>query len=257
MLPHDEQGAGPAVVLLHAGIADRSMWDELRPRLAAQGYRVVAIDLPGFGEAAPGAGPQAPWNEVLATLDDLGIQEAALVGCSYGGAVALRVAALHRGRFWALVLVSTPAPGLEPSLELAERWATEERALDAGDLTAATDAVVAAWTRPDAPAALRDRVAAMQRNAFELQAGAPPSTDAPDPLNGDPDRLTAIQVPTLVVTGAEDLVDFREGGRLLARLLPDAELVELPGAAHLLPLEQPEALEHLVAGALGARVPAG
>ena len=54
-LPHDEAGDGPAVVLLHAGIADRTMWSEHLDSLAAAGFRVIAPDLPGFGEA-----PQAP-----------------------------------------------------------------------------------------------------------------------------------------------------------------------------------------------------
>ncbi len=256
MLPHDELGTGPAVVLLHAGIADRSMWADLLPRLAEHGYRAIALDLPGFGEALPLPGPQAPWNDVLGTLDALGVDSAALVGCSYGGAIALRVAALHRGRFWAMVLSSTPAPGLEPSIELANRWAAEERQLDAGDLDEATAAVVDAWTLPDAPTNLRALIAAAQRRAFLVQAAAPASTDAPDPLDDNPDHLPEISVPTLVMTGDRDLVDFREGGKLLARLLPDAELETLSSGGHLLPLEEPEAFDRLVAAFLAQRRPA-
>src|SRR5579862_5325650 len=52
-LPHDLIGAGPAVVLVHAGVADRAMWsDHLQP-LAREGYRVLALDMPGFGDAPP------------------------------------------------------------------------------------------------------------------------------------------------------------------------------------------------------------
>ena len=256
MLPHDELGSGPAVVLLHAGITDRRMWASLLPRLAARGYRVIALDLPGFGDATPVAGPQAPWNDVLDTLDALDLQSAAIIGCSYGGAIALRASALHRGRFWGMVLASTPAPGMDPSPELANRWAAEERELDTGDLAAATDAVVRAWTLPDAPAELRDLIRTTQLHAFELQDGAPASTDAPDPLGDDPDHLQQILVPTLVTTGELDLVDFREGGKLLARLLPEAQLVTVPAAGHLIPLEAPERFERLVAEFLEPRRPA-
>lgn len=257
MLPHDMQGSGPAVVLLHAGITDRRMWAGLLPELAAAGYRAIALDLPGFGaDAAPPRGPQAPWNEVLGTLDVLGVESAALIGCSYGGAVALRVAALHRGRFWGLVLTSAPAPGLEPSPELAERWAAEERALDVGDLDGATAAVVDAWTLPGAPATIRDHVASAQRRAFELQDAATNVSDLPDPLGDDPDRLTGVAVPSLVIEGALDLVDFREGGKLLARLLPDAELLTLEGAGHLAPLEQPAAFRDATLAFLAAHRPA-
>lgn len=257
MLPHDVTGAGPAVVLLHAGIADRRMWAGFVPELVAAGYRAIAIDLPGFGDdAAPPSGPQAPWNDVLATLDTLGVEAAALVGCSYGGAVALRVAALHRGRFWGMALVSAPAPGLEPSLQLADRWAAEERAIDVGDFEGAITAVVDAWTLPGAPPEIRELIAGAQRRAFELQDAAVDVSDAPDPLQDDADRLTDIAVPALVLEGDRDLVDFREGGKLLARLLPEAELHTIEGAGHLAPLEQPAAFAAATLAFLAAHRPA-
>src|SRR3954451_22819617 len=112
MLPHDEAGGGPAVVLLHAGIADHTMWSADLPRLADAGYRAVAVDLPGFGEARLAPGEQAPWVDVLRTMDALSIERAALVGSSFGGAVALRVALVAPDRVSALVLISAPAPAL-------------------------------------------------------------------------------------------------------------------------------------------------
>ena len=51
MLPYTEAGSGETVLLIHAGIADRSMWDEHLGWLARAGFRAVAVDLPGFGEA--------------------------------------------------------------------------------------------------------------------------------------------------------------------------------------------------------------
>ncbi|MGH9062286.1 MAG: alpha/beta fold hydrolase [Acidimicrobiales bacterium] len=56
LLPYDEAGDGEPVILLHAGVADRTMWHEHLEPLAAAGYRVLAIDLPGFGEARPLSG---------------------------------------------------------------------------------------------------------------------------------------------------------------------------------------------------------
>jgi 3-oxoadipate enol-lactonase len=94
MLPHDEAGSGPVLLLLHAGIADRTMWAEHLEPLAAAGYRAIAVDLPGFGEAPVAPGEQAPWADVLETMDALAIDRAALVGNSFGGAVALRIAAV-------------------------------------------------------------------------------------------------------------------------------------------------------------------
>jgi pimeloyl-ACP methyl ester carboxylesterase len=246
MLPHDEAGSGPAVVLLHAGIADRTMWSEHLEYLADAGYRAVAVDLPGFGEARVTPGEQAPWADVLETMDELSIERAALVGNSFGGAVALRVALVAPDRVSALALISAPAPDLEPSPELEAAWAAEEAALERGDIEAAVEAVVDAWTLPDASHELRDRVAAMQRRAFALQTDAPPATEAPDPAEQRPEALTLLSVPTLVAAGELDKRDFRQGAEAMARSLPRARHAVIEGAGHLAPLETPEAFRELV-----------
>jgi pimeloyl-ACP methyl ester carboxylesterase len=246
MLPHDEAGRGPVVVLLHAGIADRSMWSEHLQPLAEGGYRAVAMDLPGFGEAAVRDGEQAPWADVLRTMDGLGIERAALVGDSFGAAVALRVAVVAPARVSALVLISSPAPGIDPSPQLESAWAAEEDALDRGDIDAAVEAVVSAWTLADAPATLRERVATMQRRGFALQAQAGPVTEAPDPVDEDPGVLASLEMPALVIAGEHDMGDFLEGAERLARTLPRARRAVIEGAGHLAPLETPEAFGELL-----------
>ena len=245
LLPHDDAGDGPAVVLLHAGIADRSMWDELLAPIAAAGYRAIAVDLPGFGEA-PVPTEQSWWLDVVETLDALDAGPAVLVGCSFGGAVALRVAVIAPARVRALVLVSAPAPGLEPSQALLAAWEAEESALDRGDVEAAVAAVVDAWTLPTAPPALRERVARMQLRAFALALEAGEPAEAADPLDDDDGALASIDVPVLVAAGELDMPDFRDGAELLAARLPDARRVEIAGAGHLAPLEQPAAFRELL-----------
>jgi 3-oxoadipate enol-lactonase len=250
MLPFDAVGEGPAVVLLHAGIADRTMWaDHLQP-LAEQGYRVVAMELPGFGEAPLAPGEQAPWADVLRTMDELGIEQAALVGNSFGGAVALRVAAVAPERVWALALISAPAPGLEPSPELEAAWKTEEEALERGDVDAAVAAVVDAWTLPGGPDDVRDRVAAMQRRTFELQPDVDGVEEAVDPVESHPDALARLNIPAIVAAGELDKRDFLEGAARLAEALPGARHVVIEGAGHLAPLETPDAFRELVLGLL-------
>lgn len=243
-LPHDDIGDGPAVVLVHAGVADRTMWREHLEPLSAAGYRVVAVDLPGFGEAAVEAGEQAPWNDVLSTMNELGIERAALVGNSFGGAVAMRVAAVAPERVWALALIAAPAPGFEPSEQLQAAWAAEEEPLERGDVEAAVKAVVEAWTLPDAPDRVRELVAAMQRRAFEMQMAAPAVAEVPDPLDPGGEEaargaLGRLGMPTLVVGGARDMPDFVQSAQLLADALPAAELVTIDTAGHLVPLEEP------------------
>jgi pimeloyl-ACP methyl ester carboxylesterase len=246
ILPYDEVGNGPAVVLLHAGIADRTMWTEHLEPLAQAGYRAMAMDLSGFGEAAVAAGEQAPWIDVLATMDATEIHEAALVGNSFGGAVALRAAVLAPERVSALALISAPAPGVDPSPELEAAWAAEEGALERGDLDAAVAAVVETWTLPDAPSELRDRIATMQRRAYEMQADAEEVTEAADPVEDDPDALRRLEMPTLVAVGDQDKPEFREGAEVLAGAMPNARLEMIEGAGHLAPLETPEAFRALL-----------
>lgn len=251
-LPYDETGDGPAVVLLHAGVADRTMWRAHLEPLAAAGYRAIAPDLPGFGEAEVAPGEHAPWNDLLETLAALGVDRAALVGNSFGGAVALRVALVAPVAVSALALISAPPVELEPSEELRAAWAAEEEALAAGDVDAAVAAVVAAWTLPDAPAELKRRVGEMQRRAFVLQTGAPDPVEAPDPLGRDPEAVARIKVPALVAAGERDLTDFQDGAQALARALPAAKHVVIPGAGHLAPLETPEEFRELLLTFLGA-----
>ena len=251
MLPYDETGSGPVVVLLHAGIADRTMWSEHLGPLAQDGYRAIAMDLPGFGEAQVTQGEQAPWADVLLTMDALAIDRAALVGNSFGGAVALRAAAVAPDRVTALALISAPAPGIEPSDELEAAWAAEEEALERGDVEDAVEAVVNAWVLPDAPVALRERIAVMQRRAFALQAGAASVTEASDPVEQQPDVLAHLDVRTLVAAGEHDKQDFVLGAWELARALPRASPAVIKGAGHLAPLETPELFRRLLLDFLG------
>ena len=197
-------------------------------RTAADGVPRDRPDLPGFGEAAVRPGPQAPWGVVLA----LAPERFALVGISFGGAVALRVAAVAPSRVSALLLVSTPPPGLYPSEELLAAWEAEDAALERGDFD--TAAVAEAW----APPRLRSRVIAMQRRAFELQRGE--AEEAPDPLDAG---VPAFDFPVLVAAGEYDLPDFRAGS-FAAALRAPLELI--PGVGHLAPMEDPEAFRALL-----------
>src|SRR5256885_3985448 len=96
-LAYDDEGAGPAVVLVHAGIADRRMWRPLTDLLASR-HRVVAYDLRGYGESTPPTPSLAHHDDLVGLLDALGIEHATLVGCSFGGAVAVDTALAYPDR---------------------------------------------------------------------------------------------------------------------------------------------------------------
>ncbi|GAB3789997.1 alpha/beta fold hydrolase [Nocardioides ungokensis] len=244
-LHHRSEGSGPAVVLLHAGVADLRMWDVQVSELVP-GHSVVRCDLRGYGPTPlePGAS-YSDAGDVLALLDELGLERYALVGASYGGWVALQVATAAPDRVERLVLIDPLAEVAEPDDRLRAVWREEGALVEAGDLEAATDLIVATFLGPDATEDARELLWKMQRGILESQIAAGDVANAELPV--DLDRLT---MPVTVVAGAHDLPFFVETARELARVLPDAELVELPWAGHLPSLERPLETAHVVRAAL-------
>ena len=92
----DDSGSGPPIVLVHAGVADRRMWDDLAGRLSGR-YRVIRHDVRGVGESLPPTGPWSHHGDLLALLDDLLIARAHFVGASMGAGIAVEVALARPG----------------------------------------------------------------------------------------------------------------------------------------------------------------
>ena len=91
---YDDSGQGPPLLLLHAGIADRRMWEDVTPMLAER-FRVLAPDLRGFGETPLPDGHFVYAADAAALLEGLGIERAHVVGVSLGGHIALDLALAH------------------------------------------------------------------------------------------------------------------------------------------------------------------
>jgi 3-oxoadipate enol-lactonase len=235
-LAHDVTGSGPAVVLVHSGAGDRRMWDPQLPALVDAGYRVVRGDLRGFGETPM---PQQPFNnaqDIVDLMDALGLEKAALIGSSFGGRVALEVAARWPDRLTCLVLLCAALAGHQPSAQLRTFGEREDALLEAGDIAGATELNVATWLGPEADDAARDSVRRMQRHAFEVQLAGP---DEIEPIDHKTD-LSAITAPCLIVSGARDVVDFQQIAVHLAGQLRRSWHIELDWAGHLPNLERPD-----------------
>ena len=227
------QGAGPDLVLIHAGIADQRMWDPLVERVADR-FRVTRYDLRGFGTTEYGPEPFSWRRDLEAVLAAFGIERPTLVGASYGGQVALDAAPLA-GR---LVLLDTALPDHEWSERIQTFGAAEEEALEAGDVARAVELNVDLWAGPDE--ANRALVRDMQARAFELQLATEPDAEPFDI------RPAEIAVPVDVVHGERDVEDFIAIARRLAGEIPDATLHAIPDAGHLPALEQPDAVAALL-----------
>lgn len=240
-------GTGPALVLVHAGVADLRMWEPLVPLLSAQ-RRVVRYDMRGFGQSRSTAGRFSPAADLLGLLDGLGLGAAAVLGASFGGLVALELAAIAPERVSALILLAPLHPGVEPSEELKAFDAAEERALEAGHLEEAVELNLATWVdRSSADPGIRTLVADMQRDAFVLQLETEIDLEEIDPPVVD--RLGTIDVPAMIAVGDNDLPDFQLMAAQLAQELPNATLERIADAGHLLALERPRQVAELTLAA--------
>ena len=248
--------AGPRddlpVVLVHAGVADRRMWEPQWPDLTTR-HDAVRLDLRGFGDStARPVGPLSPSADVLEVLDAEQIERCHFVGASYGAGVTVEVA-LTRPAAAASLFLAAPGGSLIPEAteDLRAFAAEENAALDADDLHAAADVNVRWWV--DGPGQPADRVAPevralvarMQRRAFEVTADWNDVEEAelePPTL----DRLGEIGVPTLVLLGDLDLDAIRLAAEWVRAGVPGARLVRWQGVAHLPSLERPEVFQQLL-----------
>ncbi|MDH6581499.1 pimeloyl-ACP methyl ester carboxylesterase [Streptomyces sp. SAI-133] len=256
ILPFDETGQGETVVLLHARPVDRTMWRAHLPLLAEAGVRAVALDLPGHGDAATASRDGVtPWADVLDTLDHLGVDRFTLAGNSLGALVALQTAVTEPRRVKGLVSIGYRPHDLPPSSRLRVAWDRERAALEEGDIEAAVQAGVEAWTSPKAPDGIREHAAVLMRNQLAARIAYGEPKPAADPLATGTGVLRGLTVPALVGVGELDMPDFFEGGEGLSDELGAGEVVVLPDAGHLAPLEQPEAFCALLLDFVG-RLPA-
>jgi 3-oxoadipate enol-lactonase len=259
-LHHEINGAGPAIVFLHEGIADSRMWEPQWTSFATR-YRLLRCDLAGFGRTPIDRLPVTHARDVVSLLDELDISSAGIVGASLGGRVALEVAVARPDLARALVLEDAGLPGVNWSEAVRAYGAAEDEAVARGDLEAATEINLRMWVdgprraAADVDPQVRATVAEMQRHALELQAPYWERLDEDTLVPDLAQRLGEVQAPTLVLVGEEDVEDMHALAKRFATEIPRARLATIPGAAHMPNMEQPAVFDKLVleflAGALG------
>ncbi|HEY3558712.1 MAG TPA: alpha/beta hydrolase [Kribbella sp.] len=231
-ISHAVTGEGPDLLLVHAGVADSRMWarqvEELKDR-----HRVITLDLRGYGET-PLVPAYSDAGDVLELLEELGAHDVAAVGASYGGYVVQQVASRRPELFSRLVLLCAPTDNVQPDDELRALWAEENKLLEAGDVTGATDLTVRRWIGPDADDEARELLRVMQQRAYDVQLAAGDVDNEEWPV--EPEKISA---PVRLITGAHDFAFFTDSADYLAERLPAAERIHLPWAGHLPTLERP------------------
>jgi pimeloyl-ACP methyl ester carboxylesterase len=238
-------GRALPVVLVHAGVADRRMWDPVWHELTRDrpGLR---LDLRGYGDSVSRpVGALLPYIDVLATLDAAAFDRVHLVGASFGAGVAVETALVEPWRVASLLLAAPGGSLLDSPTEwLRAAWRAETEALAAGDLDAAAEIDVRAFVDgprrgPDVvDPAVRALVHGMQRRAFEITADwSDVEEDELDPPALQ--RLAELLAPALVLVGDLDGDAMADAAERVVRDIAGARLVRWPDVAHLPSLERP------------------
>jgi pimeloyl-ACP methyl ester carboxylesterase len=245
VIAYDETGTGTPLVLLHAFPFDRTMWQPQFQGLADIA-RVVAPDLPGFGESPPAPftieGAAGAISEFLAVL---GLPKAVICGLSMGGYVALALARKHAEKLAGLILADTRA-GVDDSTTRANRTKS---------ITVASEKGTAALFEGMLPRVLSEQTRATKPDvvarikSIAAKQPAPSTASALAALRDRPDAnsgLKAIAVPTLVLVGEFDAVTPPLSAANLAAQIRGSTLAHIPGAGHLSNLENHEAFNAAV-----------
>ncbi len=257
-----EAGSGPAVVLLHGGGPGASGVTNYSRNIdaLAQHHRVLVPDMPGYGRSSKGIDKSDPFgclaDAMRGVLDELSISTAHLIGNSYGGAAALRLALDTPGRVGKLVLMGPGGIGTTRGLP-----------------TAGLNNLLGYYTGTGPS---REKLAAFIRNYLVYEsdsvpdelidlryaASIDPEVVADPPLSRPSglfalrtlwrmdltrdSRLASLQTPTLILWGRDDKVNRPSGGPMLQNIMPNAELVMTSRTGHWMQWERADLFNQFV-----------
>jgi pimeloyl-ACP methyl ester carboxylesterase len=219
-------GVATPVILLHGGLGNSGNWSKQVPALVEMGYCVTLIDTRGHGRSTRDERPysyELLADDIVAVMDDLSIGKAALVGWSDGACAALVLAARAPERVAGVFFF---ACNMDPSgvkefefTPVIGRCLSRHRQ-DYAQLSATPD-------------------------AFDEFSEAVGRMQATEP-NFSADDLAAVRVPVTVAHAERDEFIKQEHAEYLARTIPGAEFVFLPGVSHFAPLQRPRLFNEAV-----------
>jgi len=224
-------GSGPPVILLHGGLGHSGNWGYQVPALVRSGYRAVLIDSRGHGRSTRDGRPytyELMASDVLAVMDALYLEKAAIVGWSDGACTALILAMQAPERVAGVFFFGCnmdPSGTKEVEFTPILKRCFGRHARDYAQLSAT----------PDQFEAFADAVGAMMKTEPNYSA----------------EELADIHVPVAIVQSEHDEFIKPEHAEYLARSIPNAEFIELPGVSHFAPLQRPEQFNRAMFAFLG------
>lgn len=243
MLNHKITGEGMPVVLLHPVGLDLTSWDAVQDDLSAD-HKVLSLDLRGHGKSlwVEGASSLEDFaDDVSRLLSELRFGPVAVVGLSFGGMLAQTLAIAHPYQVSALIACGcgdTLAPALRPMMLERGRKAL------ANGMEVVVEETLERWFTPDFRKAGGDAATRARLLHNDVRAWAA-SWQAISGLDME-GKLAALRIPALAVAGELDLAFPVAAVRKVAADIPGARFAVLPGAPHMMQIEQPDALLALI-----------
>ena len=245
---HVAQGRpdAPVVVFAHAIGASMRMWDAQASELARD-FHVVRYDHRGHGSSPAPRGPYRIADlgaDLLRLLDRLRLERAVLCGLSLGAMAALWVASHAPERVERLIACCAVTRPASPG-----SWRERAAAVRRGGTAAVVDLVIDRWgyggRDPATQALIREMLLATPAEGYAACCDAIAGMDLTP-------GLSAITAPTLLVAGGDDPAAPVAEMERIARVIPDARVAVVDGAAHLANVDRPEAVTEAIRGHLSA-----
>jgi len=246
-ISYDIAGSGPPVILLHPTPGDHEFFPPVSRFLSSR-YRLIIPDLRGHGESTLGEGPatmQKHALDVMRVMDAAGIARAPLLGVSIGGRIIFEFWRRFRDRVSALILCNTEARADTPEAR-ANRFRIAEDVVQRGTepfFESMIPKLLGETTRRSRPDLVEGALRmARKMSAEDVAAVQRGMAERPDSIP----TLKTITVPTLIITGDEDVLTGIPDAELMKQNIPGSQMKIVAKAGHFSPWEQPDEVGKLL-----------
>jgi 3-oxoadipate enol-lactonase len=242
-LYYEECGSAPhAVVLVHDGVLDSAVWDDVWPEFCKH-FHAIRYDRRGYGRSPAATQGYYATDDLVAILHRLELKRVAIVGSSHGGEISINFTLDHPEMVEQLVLVGAVVGGMPYSKHFLERGDVLGKLLEKGDINGAIAAASA-----DKYLTARGSDAARKRMA-DILLSNPQDLTHPElelPVKPALPRLREIQIPTLLLVGDADIPDVHAHAGAIEAGIPRSRRVVIRDVGHLMYLEKPAEFSRIV-----------
>lgn len=242
------EGNGDNLLFIHAGIADRRMWNKEFITIS-KCFRTIRIDLPGYG-LSNFTGGEYSYNDILnGILEYLKAEKTYIIAASFGGKIALDFVLSNKDKCQGLILMAPAVSGWEDSQYLLDYYEEEDKLSQAEEFDKIAVLNYNTWIlrnrhEDDIKQDIRDLVIDMQMKS--LMKGKPDNESIEIEEEDIILKLGNIKIPVLVVIGDNDVEDFQNIAKLIHKEIDSSKKIVIKNASHLANLEYPEVFESIL-----------